>query len=214
MWRTPEGDRVLTEAEWALFRVGLGALWDFIEDDRDENAGLSETGIRVFDVLPSEQKIALLADVGQALRDPAIPTPQHTAANEAAIAAVFATLRSALEGELLEAIPSGSAAREIRQLLLNALADSAEIPEELPALTESDPEQWDLVLEAAEARLLWDADYEMGDEFLDQPPEQAGSLLALTRIDPECYTAIPREPNHAGLVAARQTLAGLLGPRA
>jgi hypothetical protein len=70
MWRMHDGDRVLTEAEWALFRVGLEMLWDDIE------AGQSETGIRVFDDLQPEQKLALLSDVGQALRDPAILTPQ------------------------------------------------------------------------------------------------------------------------------------------
>src|SRR5438105_4382457 len=85
MWRMNSGDRVLSEAEWNLFRVGLEMLWDYIEDDSDEDAGLSETGIRVFDVLQPEQKLALLADVGQALRDPAIPAPDLTAANEGAI---------------------------------------------------------------------------------------------------------------------------------
>jgi hypothetical protein len=29
MWRTSEGNRVLTDAEWAVFRVILELLWDF-----------------------------------------------------------------------------------------------------------------------------------------------------------------------------------------
>jgi hypothetical protein len=31
MWRTSEVNRVLTDAEWAVFRVGLELLWDFEE---------------------------------------------------------------------------------------------------------------------------------------------------------------------------------------
>src|SRR5438105_2299105 len=117
MWRMQDGDRILTEAEWALFRAGLGMLWDFIEDDSDENPCLSESGVRVFDLFQPEQKIALLADVGQALRDPAIPTPRHTAANEGAIAAVFATIRQALEEEIDCASVEDGASAEIRSLL-------------------------------------------------------------------------------------------------
>jgi hypothetical protein len=145
------------------------------------------------------------------LRDPAIPTPPHTATNEGAIAAVFATLRMALEKELLPTPSSDEACTAIRQLLLNAIANSEEVLEELPAPTETEQDEWELVLEVAEARILWDADYEMGGEFLDQPPEMASHLLGLARIDGEYFTAIPREPAEAGLIAARQTLARLVG---
>src|SRR4051812_7114659 len=100
MWRTNSGDRVLSEAEWNLFRVGLGDLWDHVEDDTRGGGGLSRTGVRVFDGLQPEQKLALLADVGQALRDPAVPAPDLTAANEGAIAAVFAAIQQRLELEI------------------------------------------------------------------------------------------------------------------
>src|SRR4051794_35516913 len=100
MWRMQDDDRVMNEAEWNLFRVGIEMLWDYIEDERDEEVCLSKTGVHVFDVLQPEQKLALLADVAQALHDPTIPTPQHTAANEGTIAAVFAVLRQALEVEV------------------------------------------------------------------------------------------------------------------
>src|SRR4051812_14309156 len=99
MWRMSGGNRVFREAEWALFRVGLEALWDYIEDDNAGEVGLSETEVAVFDVLQPGQKLALLADVAQALRDPAIPTPRHTAANEGAVAAVYTTVRLLLEQE-------------------------------------------------------------------------------------------------------------------
>jgi hypothetical protein len=210
MWRMQDGDRVLTEAEWALLRVGLGNLWDFIEDDGIDADGLSETGVRVFDALQPAQKLALLADVGQALRNPAVPTPRHTAANEGAIAAVFATIRRALEEEIaLDAVADEPSA-EVRSLLL-AAAESDDPPEDLPALSDDDRGNWGWVLEAIEGRIFWDADYEMGDAFMDRPPEEARELLGRMTIDPEYYTAIPREPDEAGLVPVRQALARLLG---
>jgi hypothetical protein len=211
MWRMSSGDRVLTEAEWALFRVGLDLLWDYIEDDDDDSPGLSATGVRVFDALSSEQKLTLLADVTQALRDPAIPTPRHTAANEGAIAAVFATIRNTLEEELAFSHDETDASTEIRSLLLAVTADAEEQPEDLPDLMEADPEPWEWLLEAVEERIFWDADYEMGDAFLDRPPEEGHELLEQMRIDEDYYTAIPREPSAAGMITVRQRLARLTG---
>jgi len=204
------GDRVLTEAEWALFRAGLDPLWDYIEDDGDGDPGLSETGVRVFDVLQLEQKLALLADVAQALRDPAIPTPQHTAANEGAIAAVFAMIHQYLEMEIALASKE-TATTEVRSLLLAAALDSEEQPEDLPDLTEEDTEEWGWVLESIEGRIFWDADYEMCDAFLDCPPSESAVLHSQMAIDPDYFAAIPREPDEPGLIAVRQTLARLLG---
>ena len=36
MWWTSEGERVLTGAEWELFRLGLSTLWDDVEMSEDE----------------------------------------------------------------------------------------------------------------------------------------------------------------------------------
>src|ERR1700740_3381225 len=141
MWRMSTGNRVLTEAEWSLFRVGLDMLWDYIEDDRNEDAGLSTTGVHVFDVLQPEQKLALLADVAQALRDPAVAMPPHTAANEGAIAAVFSVIRQALEVEIALSSEKEAASTEVRALLLAAAADEEEQPEDLPDLAADDPEE-------------------------------------------------------------------------
>jgi hypothetical protein len=211
MWRMSSGDRVLSEAEWALFRDGLDRLWDFIEDESKGERGLSETGVRVFDVLQPDQKLALLADVAVALRDPALAAPALTAANEGAIAAVFAAVRQALEMEIGFASAEDGASTEMRSLLLGAAAEAQEQPDDLPALTEVDVDAWELVLEEIEGRIFWDADYEMGDAFLDSPPDEAGELHAQMAVDPEYYTAIPRDPDQAELIRVRQTLARLLG---
>src|SRR5581483_305273 len=82
MWRMQDANRVLTEAEWALFRTGLDLLRDSIEEDIRAETDDADTGIPVFDRLTPEQKLALLADTAHALRDPAVPMPHHTAANE------------------------------------------------------------------------------------------------------------------------------------
>src|SRR5690348_16992754 len=119
MWRTQDGDRALTEAEWALFSVGLDLLRASVEEDISAETNHADTGIAVFDRLTPEQKLALLADAALALRDPAIPTPRHTAANEGAIAAVFSMIRVALETELDSAGLEGEEERptEIRRML-------------------------------------------------------------------------------------------------
>src|SRR5947199_152248 len=112
MWRTSSGDRVLSEAEWNLFRVGRAELWDSIEGDRCD---------------------------------------------------------------------------------------------------EDDIEEWRIVLECIADQVLWDRDYEMGGEFLDEPPEESEEMHSQAGVHPEYFTAIPRDPDEAGMIAVRQTLAGLLG---
>ena len=208
MWRMQSGDRVLTEAEWALFADGLEELWDVIEVDLEEGSTDSETGVHVFDNLQPEQKLALLADVAQALRDPAVPPPRHTAANEGTIAAVYTILQATLESEI--DIEEDLGSTMIRSLFLAAAADLYEPGETLPELTATDKEAWREVREVIEAQILWDADYAMGDAFLDRPPDEAHELLSHMTIDPEYFTDIPREPDRAGLIAVRQTLARLL----
>src|SRR5215469_16664483 len=100
MWRTPQGDRVLTEAEWALFRVGLTILQDVIQQDISNKTDDTDTGVAVLDRLTPEQKLTLLAETAHALRNPAIPTPHPTAVKEGAIMAVFSMLQGELEMEL------------------------------------------------------------------------------------------------------------------
>ena len=49
MWRMQDANRVLTEAEWALFRNGLDLLRDSIEEDIRAETDDADTGIPVFD---------------------------------------------------------------------------------------------------------------------------------------------------------------------
>ncbi len=66
MWSTSVGDRILRGAESELFRHGLCALWDDIENAGDAPE-LCETGVAVFDRLQPASKLAMIALVGRAL---------------------------------------------------------------------------------------------------------------------------------------------------
>lgn len=207
-----DGDRVLDEAEWALFAAGLDLLWDEVERDISDGADDSDTGVGAFDRLTPEQKLALLAAVAAAVRDPAVPCPRHTAANEGAVAAVFAAARGLLADELDGAEPPGGGeTTELRGLLLAAAGDPDGREDPLPDPAGTDPEPWEWLLEEVEDRVLWDADFEMGDLFLDLPPEHARERLEQAGIDPDYYLSSPPEPGEVGLAAARRTLARLLG---
>jgi hypothetical protein len=204
MWRTPTGDRALDPAEWAVFREGLVLLWDLIQDEWDVTNGLSRTGIAAFDDFQPGQKLSLLAETGRALSDPTVPTPFHTAANEAAIAAVFASVETYLELELDDA----TAPTYLRRLILEAIGET---DEPLPAATSTDPEAWRPLLETLMFRVLWDVDFTQGDDFLDLPPDVARRHLAQFGVDPDYYTFIPPDPDEAGLIPVRQALARLAG---
>src|SRR5262249_41816905 len=135
-----------------------------------------------------------------------------TAANEGAIAAVFSMIRVELETELDTAGMEGQEEpTEIRRLLRAVGEESEEREEPLPDESATDAEEWEWLLEEFEGRIFWDTDFAMGDEFLDLPPDEARQKLQFYGIDPDYYLAVPDEPGEAGLIAARQTLARLLG---
>src|SRR3954467_9306089 len=97
MWRMHDGDRVLTDAEWEVFATGLDLLRAQVEADISASSDDTQTGVAAFDLLSAEQKLALLAEVARAGRDPAVPMPHHTAANEGAIMAVLDSFRDMLQ---------------------------------------------------------------------------------------------------------------------
>jgi hypothetical protein len=167
MWHTPAGDRVLTAGEWALVRAGLGLVWDAVEVAAESGSG-DATGVRVFDMLQHGQQVALLAQVGTALTEPAVPAPPLTAATEGALAAVFAQLRAWLEMELLDGDKT-----ECRSLILGAVGEATGRDVPLPDPRDTNGDEWEMVIEEVEARLFWDGDWEMADVFLDLPLEQA-----------------------------------------
>jgi hypothetical protein len=88
MWWTPEGERVLRGAEWELFREGLDVTWDMVEECMND-PDLFVSGVEAFDRLQPNQKLALLALVGNALKEEGEPRPKLTAHTEVTVAAIF-----------------------------------------------------------------------------------------------------------------------------
>jgi hypothetical protein len=174
-----------------------------VEEDNRRGESETRTGVRVFDELTAAQKIALLADVAMALRDAACPAPAHTIATDSAVAAVFARVREVLEHELDGETERGDETL-IRGLIRGAYRGSADRSQRLPPATRKNPEDWELLLEGVEARLHWEQNDGRG--VYDAPPAAPPS----TRRRKGYYHTAPREPDEAGVIAARQVLARLL----
>ncbi len=61
MWHTPSGVRILTGAEAELFRAGLAGVLSGLEEGQWGDK--LEVGIKTFDELTYEQKLAMLEHV-------------------------------------------------------------------------------------------------------------------------------------------------------
>jgi hypothetical protein len=94
MWWTPDGERILQSAEARLFRDVLGVLVDMV---RDDDEGMWQFAAPPFDALPPNQTLAVLAQVGIALRREDQPMPRLTAVLEAAVGAIYESIRPKLE---------------------------------------------------------------------------------------------------------------------
>src|SRR3954447_14828030 len=108
MWWTPLGERVLRGAEWELFRDGLAMVRDLVEEAKSsDEPEIGSVGVEAFDQLQPNQKLALLARVGKALKDQGEPMPELTAHTEAAVAAVYAHILSMIVMEIESPPESG-----------------------------------------------------------------------------------------------------------
>jgi hypothetical protein len=127
MWWTPRGERVLRGAEWDLFREGLDGIWGLVEQSMDDPE-LFSSGVEAFDRLQPNQKLALLALVGNALKDEAEPRPELTAHTEATVAAIFHHIvdQVVLEIEMVAELGVYEEATLWRQLVLAAYREAEE----------------------------------------------------------------------------------------
>jgi hypothetical protein len=185
MWHTPLGDRVLTGPEATLFRYGLRSLLDFLSGNPDQDW---LTGVAVFDDLQYPQKIALLWQVASAVLKKKVLAPKLTAVNEAAIAAVYGHIQMMVECE----VEMERGKPFVRNLMRNCLREEfAQEGLDLPHPRCENIGEWHSLVDACADRILWDRDYEDGDQFLDTPPAQANVLKKLLRIDDDYYAAVP-----------------------
>ena len=146
MWWTPRGERVLRGAEWDLFREGLDGIWNLVEESMDDPERFS-SGVEAFDRLQPNQKLALLALVGDALKDEAEPRPELTAHTEATVAAIFHHIvdQVVFEIEMARELGVDEEATFWRQLVLAAYRETEEgnrIEEQIKSQSRGDPSMW------------------------------------------------------------------------
>lgn len=208
MYNTPDGIRVLQGAERQLFVDSLGTLVDMLMDDD------FSTDIQVLEDLTRSQAIATYHAAARALLTEAEPPPALTAVIEGAVASVYRQVRDMISFELRTEVddavdfdfgdlPEGPSWRE------RAFAAGREAGiEDLPEPEGEDLDDWDLLIECLEGRVLWDDDWDMV-EHLDAAPEVADRVKAKLGIADDYFIAIPRDPSDADadrLLAELRTL--------
>jgi hypothetical protein len=197
MYNTPDGIRVLQGAERRLFVESLGMLVDMLRLDE------LPTDIQVLDDLTQNQRIATYHAAARALLAEDEPPPALTAVIEGAVASVYRHVRDMISMELDVAevddvvdfdfgeLPEAPSWRE------RAVAAAREVGiEDLPNPDDQDWDDWDLLIECLEGRLLWDDDWDMVDH-LDATPEVARRAKAKLGISDDYFVAIPDDPSDA-----------------
>jgi hypothetical protein len=208
MWWTSAGERVLHGAEWELVREGLTQVWDFVEDEfRHDTPSVS--GVAVFDDLLPSQKLAMLALVGEALREERIPCPELTAHVEATIAVIFDNIRTSIETEI--GLEGDGAEQEVqffwRRLVMRACREVDETWEEpLPVATCTDIEEWGILVDCLADRILWDYDFDMARDFLDKHPDEARIQKEEMGIPRDYFSRIAPDPTDEQLIGIRRKL--------
>lgn len=208
MYRTSQGNRTLRGAERRLFVESLGMIADFLSDfDYDAD-------IPVFDDLQQNQKIAVLLGVSKALLRDNVAPPPLTATSEAAVAVVYQNVIDRIVDEIELSTTDdgdegfeefgdlGDAGPSWRTLVLQACREATEL-DDLPDAESTDAEQWALLIECLQDRILWDRDWQML-EHLDTDPEVSRSLKGTLGIDEDYYVAVP--PDLSDEKAARMLM--------
>ena len=193
MWRTSCGDRILHGAEARLFAEALLSLLDDVQMTPFDDY---ELGLSCFDNLTYGQKISVLAIVGNGLLRNDVPAVPLTAVLEGAIAAVFQHLRDCVAFETDES----DMGTDWRQWIAAALGELE--AEDVPEPTCADKDEWDIAIQELWDCILWDADYEDGDLYLDQPPDLAMELRNQMRIPDDYFAAIADDLTEEQAVAS------------
>ncbi len=183
MWHTNCGDRILEGAEARLFAE---ALWDFAQElELDE--GDYDVGLDVFDRLTYGQKVSLLSIIGMGLLEPDVPICKLTAVVESAIAAVFGHLKTVV---ILE-IDEPEIQSNWRKMILAVRREVG--AENLPDEDCEDEQEWLIEIEELSYLILWDADYEDEDLYIDKPPEEAQRLKDFMRMRDDYFLEVPED---------------------
>jgi hypothetical protein len=203
MWHTPSGDRILTGAEAELFRAGLASLLSGLEVGQWSDK--LELGIKAFDELTYEQKLAMLERAGSALLGAHVPCPKLTAVAEATAGAVYYSILNEIELEISERL--GCHIRGLVRMACRQMGSH----DDLPAQRSTDLERWEEAVQSLMDCVLWDTDWSAEMVPLDMKPNKARWMKAMAGIDDDYYTAVAPEPSPAELQRISESLQQLVG---
>ena len=169
-------------------------------------------GVFVYDQLSPQSKLAMLAEIARPLLRETKTCPTLTALNEATVAVVYEQIALCL---LFEIDNEGVSDEPFywRRLVLAAWRES-EPQEADDRLDETcrDVGDWQDLVQLLSERILWDSDYNMGAEFLDNPPVHTALMKQMMTIDDDYFTAIPPDPSPTDLDRIREELRQVLEP--
>lgn len=188
MWHTSKGDRALAGVEAQLFKIGARFLVDYIRGC-DHVGEKSLAGVDAFDRLNNHQKIAMIRNVAEALLAPKRPPPELNALNEATVHAIYQNLLTWVEGA-----SCGGGRSSLRTLVLEVarLSDDGEMDYTSPSCVGAD--EWPLLMDMCEDRILWDRDFDIEADIIDAPPENSRQRKELLDIADDYFTAVAPDP--------------------
>jgi hypothetical protein len=217
MWRTPLGNRTLAGAEAELIRDSAASMADMLQEEAEGLTDEWPCGVKLFDELSWQQRLALLARVAGALLKPDAPMPNLSAVNEAAVAAIFAQIHRNLIIELNTAAESHLPADYDIYHWRRRIAACQEPPpsNEDFFLHEQSANlgDWEALLESLADRILWDADWDMPDLFLDVEPKLSRARRRRLGIEKDYFTTPAPDPRDQDVPGIFQGLHELLGGR-
>lgn len=190
MWWTAYGERTLEGAEAILFAE---TLLDLVEEIRLSQFDDYHTGVKVFDGLTFGQKISVLSIIGNGLLRADVPCVELTEVVECAIAAVFEHLNNLIAAE----IDRSELGFDWREKVI--AARKAIGAEDILAATCDDLEEWIIEVESLAEGILWDADYDDGDIYLDHSPEDSKWLRNIVGISDNYYSAVVDDLSQADI---------------
>lgn len=216
-WHTPIGRRTLKGAEAELIRESLGYIADMCEEDIKGYTDPWMFEVTLIDRLESSARLALFAEVGFALLRETNECPKLNAVNESAVACLFRNIEQCIQIEIdhqkTDETSRESADADMRVFWRSrVLAVFKEIgdADDLPDTDCKDWNEWLILMDVLNDRILWDADYEDSHLYLDSAPEHAAYLRNFMTIDDDYYLAIPPDPTDAELSRIRKMLNELL----
>ena len=184
MWRTSCGDRTLEGAEAKLFAE---SLWDLIEVSNLDECDDYQVGIKVFDRLTYGQKVSVLSIIGNGLLRKEVPPVKLTAVVEGAIAAIFEHLKTTIIVEMDE--PEFGTTWRNKVVVVRKEVGG----EDIPSPKYRDLEEWEIEIGELEDRILWDADFDYEDLYMDDFPERTEMLKTMARISQDYYLEITED---------------------